>query len=156
VPESATRESADGRPPGVETTRLRRTVLCLAAVATVLVGLVVHFLTSGYVSDATADALYTVLVYLLVAAVVPRLRPVAVGGIAFAVSAGIEFLQLTGVPSALAEIFPPARLVLGTTFVATDLIFYAVGAVSAATLDFLTTRQRRSRRPGQDGTSRRP
>ena len=76
--------------------------------------------------------------------------------IAFVVSALIEFSQLTGLPAALAEIFPPARLVFGTTFVATDLIFYAVGAVIAAVIDGLIRRRSRLPQGRPDGTSRRP
>lgn len=117
-------------------------------------GLTVSTRFSGFAADATADALYTVLIYLLVAVVVPRLGVAVTAAIAFGVSAIIEFSQLTGFPAALADVFPPARLVFGTTFVATDLIFYAVGAVVVASVDVLVTRLLRRDRP--DGTSRRP
>lgn len=146
--------SAADHPSAGQRTGRRRAALALAAVATVIAGLTVATTLSGFAADATADALYTALVYLLVAILVPRLGAAVTAAIAFAVSAIIEFSQLTGFPAALAEVVPPARLVFGTTFVATDLIFYAVGAVLVASVDVLVTRLLRRDRP--DGTSRRP
>lgn len=133
---------------------IRRKILVLTALVTILAGLSIAKFATGFAADAVADALYTVLVYTLVAALAPRLPSTVVAALAFALSAGIEFLQLTGIPAALGTIFPPARLVFGTTFVATDLIFYAVGAVCIAAIDALL--RRRSRQPDPDGTSRRP
>jgi hypothetical protein len=133
---------------------IRRLILLLASCGTIVAGLTVSTVFAGFLADAIGDALYTVLVYLLVAIVAPRLRRLTVAGVAFGVSAVIEFLQLTGIPAALAEIFPLSRLVFGSTFVATDLIFYAGGALAAAGVDALLSRRLRRPRPG--GTSRRP
>jgi hypothetical protein len=73
-------------------------------------------------------ALYAVLVYVLVVAVLPRLRPWPVAAIALALSWGVEFFQLTGVPAELSRTHVAARLVLGSTFSTADLLWYAVGA----------------------------
>ena len=132
----------------------RRIVLAGAAAVTVLAGLAVSTGYSGFAADAAADALYTALVYLLVALLCPRLRVAQVALLAFTLSAIIEFSQLTGLPAALAAVFPPARLIFGTTFVATDLLFYLVGAALIALVDVVVTRLLRRDRPG--GTSRRP
>ncbi len=119
-----------------------------------IAGLAVSTAFSGFAADATADALYTVLVYLLVALFCPRLQVAQVALVAFALSAIIELSQLTGVPAALANVFPPTRLVFGTTFVATDLLFYLVGAALVASADMVVTRL--LRRDRQGGISRRP
>ncbi|GGE88892.1 DUF2809 domain-containing protein [Mycetocola zhadangensis] len=154
----ATPAASEDRPFDVDvpTGIRRRFRLVLVALVTVGVGLAVSTLLSGFVADAVADALYTVLVYLLVAAAVLRLSPIVVGCAAFAVSAVIEFSQLTGIPAALAVVFPPARLVFGTTFVATDLIFYAIGATAVAGIDGLVRRRSRRLQGRRGGTSRRP
>lgn len=156
--DGATKVSAQKRSPFARpATGIRRKILVLTALVTIVLGLSTAQLARGFAADAVADALYTVLIYALVAILVPRLPSAVVGALAFAVSVGIEFLQLTGIPAALATIFPPSRLVFGTTFVATDLIFYAVGAATIAIIDALVRRRsRRSRQPHPDGTSRRP
>jgi hypothetical protein len=53
--------------------------------------------------------------------------------------------QVTGVPSAVVRAFPPARYVLGTTFVATDLLAYAVGVLVTAVVLRAVDRWRGSR-----------
>ncbi|MGW4027482.1 ribosomal maturation YjgA family protein, partial [Streptomyces sp. NPDC005009] len=50
--------------------------------------------------------------------------------VALAVSWGIEFLQLTGVPAELSRHSTAARLVLGSTFDAPDLFWYTIGAIT--------------------------
>jgi hypothetical protein len=129
----------------VASPRHRRAALLGAAALTIIAGLAVSTLSSGFVADAVADALYTVLVYLLVAATAPRLSVLVVAALAFTVSALIEFSQLTGIPAALSEMVPASRLIFGTTFVATDLLFYALGAVAVAAVDAALTRRSRRR-----------
>ena len=80
------------------------------------------------------DVLYPVLVYCLVVFCGPAVRPWVAGCVAVAVSAAVEFFQLTGVPAWLGARLPAAHLVLGSAFAATDLAWYAVGAVAAATV----------------------
>ncbi|AWB86413.1 DUF2809 domain-containing protein [Mycetocola zhujimingii] len=134
----------------------RRLALAVGAVATIIAGLTIATVFSGFAADATADGLYAALVYLLVGVVFPRLYAIVTAVVAFSVSAIIEFSQLTGLPAALAGVFPPARLVFGTTFVATDLIFYALGAALIAAGDVLVTRLVRRLRDRSGDTSRRP
>lgn len=111
-------------------TSLKRALLLGAAIVTIVVGLTVHWSVSASWANPVTNALYTVLVALLIAFAAPRLPlwQVALG--AFAFSAVIEFFQATGVPAALAVQFPPSALVLGTTFIATDFISYALGAAA--------------------------
>src|SRR5690606_25919235 len=61
-----------------EPTRLRRmsrSPVALAALLTIALGLGVRLLWDGPVSKYAGDALYTVLIYLLVVLVWPRVRP---------------------------------------------------------------------------------
>jgi len=111
-------------------TSLKRALLLGAAIITIVLGLTVHWSVAAAWANPVTNALYTVLVALLIAFAAPRLAlwKVAVG--AFAFSAVIEFFQATGVPAALAVQWAPAALVLGTTFVPTDFISYAFGAAA--------------------------
>ncbi|WP_245861221.1 DUF2809 domain-containing protein [Compostimonas suwonensis] len=122
----------------------RRLALGGAAVVVVAAGLGVHLAVPGVVGDALADALYAVLVYLIVALIAPRLRTVVTAAIAFALCAAVELLQLTGLPEALTGLWAPFRLLLGTTFSAADLLAYAGGVVVVALVD--AGARRRARR----------
>ncbi len=113
----------------------RRLALLFAGTDVAVLGLVLHFFVPGDVSSLIADALFTVLLYLLFALVLPAAGRIWVALAAFGVSAFIEIAQLTGVPAALAESFPAARLVFGTDFSALDLVAYAVGAAVACAAD---------------------
>ena len=117
------------------TSARRRAALACAAALVLVLGLGVRLLLHGVWTGPAGDALYAVLVYLVVAFVLPRQRSLAVGGVAFAVCAAIELFQLTGLPVAWAQAFPLVRLVLGTTFVAGDLLLYALGCAAAALAD---------------------
>lgn len=107
-----------------------RTRLLAAAAAgvTLCAGLGVRAVAHGDTAKYAGDALYTVLLCTLVTALAPAIRPPVAAGVALAVSWAIECAQLTGVPAALAERSVLARLVLGSTFNAPDLLWYAVGA----------------------------
>ncbi|WP_345982905.1 DUF2809 domain-containing protein [Streptomyces sp. DSS69] len=103
-----------------------------AAVVTVAAGLGVRAgADGGALAKYAGSALYTVLLCALVAFCAPRARPVAVAGTALALSWAVELLQLTGVPAELSARGTAARLVLGSTFNAPDLFWYAVGAAAA-------------------------
>ncbi len=95
---------------------------------TVAAGLGVRSAATGVFAEYAGDALYTVLIHTLVVLLVPRLRPKAAAGIALGFSCAVEMFQLTGVPAALASHSTLAPLVLGTSFNAPDLLWYAVGA----------------------------
>ncbi|MGW6719536.1 ribosomal maturation YjgA family protein [Streptomyces sp. NPDC054995] len=108
-----------------------RAVAAVAAVVTVGAGLAVRAGADGAFAKYAGSALYTVLVCALVAFCAPRARPLVVAVTALAVSWAVEFAQLTGVPAELSAHSTAARLVLGSTFNAPDLLWYAVGAAGA-------------------------
>lgn len=74
------------------------------------------------------DALYTMLLAALLLALAPRLRPLLAALLALALSCAVEFLQLADWVGELSSRSLLARLVLGSTFNAPDLFWYAVGA----------------------------
>lgn len=104
----------------------------------VLVGLALHDVRN-FAAYFAADALYAVLVYLLVALSFPRWRPWWPAMIAFGCSAAVEFFQLTGIPAELAGRVPLVSLVLGERFGWLDIAAYAVGATVAAAADTVLT-----------------
>ncbi|WP_309079720.1 DUF2809 domain-containing protein [Zhihengliuella sp.] len=120
----------------------RRLALACAGVYVVPVGLASRFLLEGWTGDAVGGALYAALLYLLVALVRPDGNRPTVAAVAWALCCAVELLQLTPVPRDLAAVFPPAALVLGSTFVATDLLAYAAGALLAALADRALSRSR--------------
>lgn len=126
-----------------------RAALCVPVL--VAAGLGVRAATSGALSSAAGDVLYAVLVYALVVTVVPRRRPTTAAASALALCWLVELSQLTGAPAALAEAWWPVRYVLGTSFVWTDLLLYAVGVALGLVLDLAVARARLLRQA--DGTS---
>lgn len=111
--------------------RAVRAAAVAAAVVTVAAGLGVRATAGGDAAKYAGDALYTVLIHTLVVLLAPRVRPLTAAGAALAVSWVVELAQLTGVPADLARRSTVARLVLGSTFNAPDLLWYAVGAALA-------------------------
>ncbi|MEZ0075259.1 DUF2809 domain-containing protein [Planotetraspora sp. GP83] len=105
-----------------------RLAAAAAAVATVALGLGIRAAFEGPVAKYTGDLLYTVLVYALIIVVAPRTRPVTAAAVALGISWLVEFAQLTPIPAELSARSTVARLVLGSTFNAPDLFWYAVGA----------------------------
>lgn len=124
--------------------RRTRPALALVAVAVVAVGLVARFGVPGLGGDLAGSALYTGLLFVLAALVVPRAGGLELAGIAFGLSGVIEVLQLTPVVADVDSAFPPARLVLGSTFAALDFVGYAIGALAAVAVD-RAARARRTR-----------
>jgi hypothetical protein len=102
-----------------------------AALVTVAAGLGVRSTAGGDLAKYAGDALYTVLIHNLVVLLAPRVRPSAAAGVALAVSWAVELAQLTGGPAELARRSTVARLVLGSTFNAPDLLWYGAGAALA-------------------------
>lgn len=114
----------------------RRLVAAAAAAVTIAVGLGVHrFAPDGAVSDIAGDALYALLVYLLAVVIVPRRAVWVPALVAWVWCTAIELFQLTGLPLAWGDAFPPTMLVLGTVFDARDLVVYTVTVLAAATAD---------------------
>ena len=111
-------------------TRIRLTAMAAVA-ATLVTGLTIRGVSDGVVAKYAGDALYTVLLYGSCVVAVPRIRPLAAGLTACGVSWAIEFFQLTPIPAELSQRSVLARLVLGSTFNAPDLLWYAVGAAVA-------------------------
>jgi hypothetical protein len=95
---------------------------------------------SGPVGDALGDALYAVLVLLLVGLALPRLARRTQAVVAVALCWAVELAQATGGSAAAGAAFPPLRYLLGTTFVATDLLWYAVGVLVASCGTVLASR----------------
>ena len=124
----------------------RRVALLGLAAAVIALGLLVHYLLAGDSASFAADALYAVLIALIVMVIAPRTRPTLVAGIAFVVCALIELAQLTGGPATLARAFPPAALVFGSGFAWGDLVAYTVGVLLVLAADILLLRDRRRRR----------
>ncbi|GHD13959.1 ribosomal maturation YjgA family protein [Zhihengliuella salsuginis] len=131
----------------------RRLALAGAALCVVPLGLASRFLLSGAVGDVAGGALYAVLIYLIVAFVVPAWRPLRVAAVAAGLCFAVEVFQLTPVPGNLAEVFPPISLVLGTTFVAADLPAYAAGVLAAALVDRLLARTSRQPAEGESAVT---
>ena len=124
----------------------RRARLAIVVVLLVPVGLAARLLP-GTAGDVAGGLLYAAMLVVLCALVTPRARSVTLGAVAAALGVGIELLQLTGLPAALAETIPAARYVLGSTFVAADLVVAVVGAALAAAADSLVPRLRARTHP---------
>jgi hypothetical protein len=103
----------------------------LLGLCVVAAGLLIHYTATGAVADFLADALYAVLIYLIVVFVAPGIRRVAAAGISYGMCTIVELAQLTDGTAAVVAAFPPAVLVLGNTFALVDLIAYAVGVAAA-------------------------
>ncbi|MFD7699292.1 DUF2809 domain-containing protein [Streptomyces caelestis] len=115
--------------PGSDPARTR-VAAAVAALVTVGAGLGLQVVAAGDVAKYGGDALYTLLIFALVVLVAPRVTPLRAAAVALAVSWGVEFLQLTGLPAELSRHSTAARLVLGSTFNAPDLFWYTVGAIA--------------------------
>ena len=124
--------------------------LVLSSVGVIGAGLTVHVLGRRAAADFAADALYAALACLLVFLFWPRGEPMRGAILAFLACTAVELAQLTGGPAALAAVFPPARLLLGTTFTAIDLVAYAVGVAAVYAVDRIS-RRRPARRLGWGG-----
>ena len=112
--------------------RLRALILVLPVIASGAAG---RFALPRLAGDVIGGLLYAVLIWLVLVIVLPTAitrRLLLLAGICLAVVWGIELLQLTGFPAALADAFPPARLVFGSTFVVSDLVVGAAGVGLAA------------------------
>ncbi|WP_369161039.1 DUF2809 domain-containing protein [Streptomyces sp. R02] len=127
------------------TTGRLRLLAAVAAVVTVGAGLGLRAVAAGDVAKYGGDALYTLLILTLVVLAAPCMAPARAAGTALAVSWAVELLQLTGLPAELSARSTAARLVLGSTFNAPDLFWYAVGA----TAGWLVLRASARRRPAR-------
>lgn len=138
----------------------RRLVALVLAIVVIAVGLLTRLGPSGDLTDIAGDALYAVLIYLLVVVVAPGAGVVARLVFAAAWCVAIELLQLTAVPGAAAEAFAPLRLVLGTAFDVRDLVVYVAAVAVAAAADATARRvhvirRARARADGADAATMR-
>ena len=120
-------DTATTAAPTVRRRATSRVTAGLVAVALVVVGVAVSRLDHP-LADPVGDALYAAFVFALLVVIAPRARSATLAIITFAFCAAVELAQLTGVPAAIVDAVPVARYALGTTFVAVDLVAYAVGA----------------------------
>ncbi|GAA4849587.1 hypothetical protein GCM10023221_31320 [Luteimicrobium xylanilyticum] len=122
-----------------------RLALVLLAAAVVVTGLGARAFLPTALGGPAGDALYATFVVVLVALARPTAHAWVPPALGFALCVLVELFQLTGVPATLAERWAPARLALGTTFAATDLLRYAVGALLGGAVCALVDRRDRSR-----------
>jgi hypothetical protein len=127
--------------------RLRSRAGALAAVPlTVASGLGARTYLSGLPSKIAGDALYTVLLYVLVVLVRPSVRLSRAFAVSLGVSFGVELAQLTPYPAWLSSKHVILHLVFGSGFGFVDLAGYVVGAAFALALHTLLRASRRPRR----------
>ncbi|SEB58921.1 Protein of unknown function [Paramicrobacterium humi] len=103
-----------------------------------------HALGSGPVADVVGDVLYAALIYLLVAALLPRAPQIVPAAVAIVWCVAIEFFQLTGLPEQWGLAFRPAMLVFGTVFSPVDIACYVAGIVGVALCDAAVAHVRRA------------
>lgn len=101
----------------------------------VALGLSIRTFSDGAWTGPAGDALYAVLIYLLVAILILGKPRAVIAGAAMTTCGLIELFQLTGLPAELAQSWPPIRLVLGTTFGTADLFAYAAACALAYAAD---------------------
>lgn len=123
----------------VSATGHRRLWLTAAIVATIAAGLASrHFpwLLPSWLGKFPGDALWALMVYLGLAWLAPRARPLRLAAVALATCWLVEASQLYRAPwlDAL-RATTLGHLALGSTFVWLDLIAYAVGVAIGAWLD---------------------
>jgi len=113
---------------------------------TVAAGLGSRAWLGGLPAKMAGDALYTVLIYVLVVVVRPSARPSRAFAVALGLSFAVELAQLTPYPAWLSSKHVILRLVFGTTFGFVDLAGYVVGAVFAVALHGVARGLARARR----------
>jgi hypothetical protein len=111
----------------------RRAAL-LAVPVTVVAGLGSRAFFGGLFAKVAGDALYTVLIYVLVVVVRPEVRLSRAFAVALGLSFAVELAQLTPYPAWLSSKHVILRLIFGTTFGFVDLAGYVVGAAFAVAL----------------------
>jgi len=106
-----------------------RLLTVVGALACLALGLGLQLLDRSSVSDLLGSVLYVMLIGLLVLLVRPSLPNLVIAAIALGIATVVELLQLTPVSSEVVGAFPPARLVLGSSFDPLDLVAYLAGAL---------------------------
>lgn len=96
----------------------------------------------SFVAEYAGDTLWTMMVYVCLVFVWPRLSVAQAAGAALAISFAVEFSQLYRAPwiDAL-RAHRLGALVLGRGFLGSDLVCYTVGALVAAGVERLLAQQ---------------
>ena len=124
----------------------------LAALLVIAAGVLSRLRRTGIalLDKYAGDALYAVLLYLLLRAAWPRWRAQHTALISLILMAGIETFQLTGIPAAMARsgklLLKIAAIVLGTGFSWRDMLAYAVGIGAVWLLEVTLARRRAGRK----------
>jgi len=119
------------RRPMPEAIRIRLPPV-LAAPFVLVVGLAARFGLSGELADFLGVALWTVMVYVVIVFVHPKIAPLQAGLLAAAIGIAVELAQLTPYPAALAERISIFHLIFGSSYDPGDLPAYPAGAALAA------------------------
>lgn len=127
-----------------------RTFYAAFTVITIIAGLLVRSLSAylyPVINLYAGDALYAVMVYFIVSFIRPRNKAVNQALIGLVICYAIEFSQLYQAPwiNAVRQTLP-GRLVLGSGFLYSDLLAYAIGIIAALVLDryFISLRKQRA------------
>ena len=113
----------------------------ISGIVVVLIGVASRVLHSGLtvVDKYLGDALYAVLVYILLGVARPGMAPARKALVACALMAAIEAFQLTQVPAWMAKSGALAlklgAIILGTSFSWYDLLAYAFGILLIFVID---------------------
>ena len=121
----------------------QRAWIAVAALLVVGLGLACRYGLTGFWAKYLGVALWATEAYVLVVLVRPSIRVRDAAAWALAVSWGVEFFQLTGVPAWLSSQHLLLRLIFGTTFSAYDLPAYAAGVALGAAVHYLVKRKAR-------------
>lgn len=123
---------------------MKRRDAATAAACTIVLGLASRRFPIGlHVWDkSVGDALYTVMLYFLVALARPQWRPSLLGASALGISIAIELFQLTEIPARLPRVL---QIALGTTFAWHDIVCYCVGAALVVAAHVTVARWKRVR-----------
>lgn len=105
-----------------------RPALFLVAGGVIPLGLLLRSVP-GAAGEVVGGVLFAVLLFLVVAFLTPAASAARIGTISFGICVVVELLQFTGLPAIAAERVPAVRYVLGSAFVASDLL--AMRAVAA-------------------------
>lgn len=123
-----------------------RRLRLVGLIGVAFVGLVAIVLLEGiepaWVRASGGDVLIVVPIYALVAIARPRRRSPSVAAITFAYAAAIEFSQLYHAPAI--DRFRATfvgRMTIGSTFVPSDFLCYAIGTLVALAFDTWITRR---------------
>jgi hypothetical protein len=122
--------------------RRRRVFLLISLCITILLGLTSRRWPIGWsvYDKSLGDALYAVMVYLVIALLAPRTRTITCAIVAVAICLAIELFKLTGLPNAW-RASAISRLVFGTTFSVHNLICYTLGISFIAIGDSFARRE---------------